>query len=469
MDDEFTRVWERQVNRFLGEPVPSDVREHGERVVADVLAAAVAGSVVPAIESVARDATFPDGPSSILGTTRRVAPAEAALVNTAAAIAQEVEEGHDTGGHVGASIVAGGLPIAERAGVGGETFVDACVRTYEVCVRLERAIFAMKDRMNRALPWLVRNPHSTWTTVGPAVTSALCLGADADELRETVRIAANLAVVSMHDPYAEGAPSRNFTAGFSAQVGVTAALTAAAGLRGSLAAVEAVYDPFEDLLADGFASQFDSLGEEWVLTESYSKPYPSCRYTHPPLDALREAVDGEDVDPHAVDRIVVHTFENATDMDHADPETMTSAKFSTPYVLARYLRDGKVDLDSFGPEAIADRAVGDLAERVSLVPDAAFEAAFPDSWGARVEVELTDGTALAGAREHPRGDHRDPLSPATLAERNRALLAHGLPADRADAALEALDAVAARSVSETVAALRPRAGGDADRRADRGR
>jgi len=64
----------------------------------------------------------------------------------------------------------------------------------------------MKDRMNDAIPWLVRNPHSTWTTVGPAVTSALCLDATPEELTETFRIAANLAVVSMHDPYAEARP-----------------------------------------------------------------------------------------------------------------------------------------------------------------------------------------------------------------------------------------------------------------------
>jgi len=210
----------------------------------------------------------------------------------------------------------------------------------------------MKDRMNDAIPWLVRNPHSTWTTVGPAVTSALCLDATPEELTETFRIAANLAVVSMHDPYAEGAPARNFTAGFSAQAGVTAALTALAGLEGSRAAIEEVYDPFEELLPDGFASQFETLGEEWAIAEHYFKPYPSCRYTHPPLDALREAIDGragdgsersgdrQAIDPADVEAITVRTFANATDMSHAEPETMTAGKFSAPYVLATYLCRG---------------------------------------------------------------------------------------------------------------------------------
>jgi len=456
MDEQFTREWERQVNEFLREPIPDRIRERGRRTVADVLAATVAGSAAPGVATVARGAAFADGGASILGTARQVTPAQAALANTAAAIAQETEEGHNTGGHVGASIVAGGLPVAETAGVDGKTFVEACVRVYEVCVRLERAIFAMKDRINGALPWLVRNPHSTWTTVGPAMTSALCRGAGAEEVHETFRIAANLAVVSMHDPYAEGAPARNFTAGFSAQVGVSAALTGAAGLTGSQAAIEAVYDPFEAIIDDGFAAAFATLGDAWAITRNYFKPYPSCRYTHPPLDALRQALDGSDRDdivPGDVEHVTVHTFANATDMDHDSPETMTGAKFSTPYVLARYVQDGALDLAAFTGDATTEAPVADLAQRVTLVEDDEYEAAFPESWGARAEVLLTDGTELTGACEYPRGDYRDPLSPERLRERNRSLLAHGLPADRVDPALEALDGVDRAPVRATTARL----------------
>ena len=455
-----TREWERAVATFLASPVDDAAREHGRAVVADVLAAAVAGSAAPGVAGVARDGAFADGTASILGTARRVAPPQAAMTNAAAAIAQETEEGHNTGGHVGAGIVAGGLAAAEANDVDGEAFVDACTRAYEVCVRLERAIFAMKDRMNDAIPWLVRNPHSTWTTVGPAVTSALCLDATAEQLSETFRIAANLAVVSMHDPYAEGAPARNFTAGFSAQTGVTAALTALAGLEGSRAAIEEVYDPFEEMLPDGFASQFETLGEEWAIAEHYVKPYPSCRYTHPPLDALREAIDERGVNPEAVEAITVRTFANATDMSHAEPETMTAGKFSAPYVLAAYLCRGTVDLDGFTAEALADETVRSVAARVELREDDAYEAAFPESWGASVTVELRDGATLTGARDHPRGDYRDPMADADYRERNRALLAHGLSADGdstagVDEALDALGAVAERPVRETIAALRP--------------
>ncbi|WP_049998898.1 MmgE/PrpD family protein [Halococcus sediminicola] len=469
--DDAVREWEAHVYEFLDEPIPDAIRAHAATTVGDILCAAVAGSAVPGVDAVEATGEFGDGPATVLGTDRTTTPEAAALCNGAAAIAQETDEGHDTGGHVGAGIVAGGLAAAEAADVHGSTFVDACTRSYELCVRLERAIFAMKARLNEATPWLLRDPHSTWTVVGPALTAAQCFGATADELRETFRIAANLAVLSMHDPYDEGPPARNFTAGFSAQVGVSAARTALAGLTGSESAIGAVYDPFDAMLPDSeFADSFESLGERWEITRNYFKPYPSCRYTHPPLDALRAAVErdrastvepagsgGETrrrIDPAAIESIEIETFANATDMSNPTPESFTAAKFSTPYVLARYLRSGELGLSHFTPDAIADPTVRELAERVRLVGSERFEDAFPEKWGAAATVRLADGTVHSGERSFPTGDHRDPMDEAALRTRQRELLLEGLSETETTAALDAITTVDDRPVREITDALR---------------
>ncbi len=462
MDESFTRVWEQQVNEFLQQPVPDEIKEYGQRTVADVCVATVAGSAIPSIATVAETMDCASGEASVLGSNRRIAPNQAALLNAAAAIAQEIEEGHNTGGHVGASIVAGGLPVAEAEAIDGETFIEHSVRVYEICVRLERAIFAMKDKLNDAVPWLIRNPHSTWTTVGPALMAALCRGATPEQLRETFRIAANLSVVSMHDPYAEGAPARNFTAGFSAQAGVSVALTGMAGLTGSQAAIEEVYDPFEDVLKDGFASEFETLGQDWEISQQYLKPYPSCRYTHPPLDALQDALNKAEtteengtspIDPDQIEQITVETFGNATEMSHTEPDTLTGAKFSTPYVLARYLLDGAITLDSFTPEKIDESRVKAIANRVSLRQSERFENTFPESWGAAVQITFDDGTELTGEREYPRGDYREPLSNSAYQERNQELLAAGLPSERVEPAMTALAEMEIKPIRSLVSHL----------------
>ncbi len=423
--------WEGSIFDFLEESIPEPVRERGAATVADVLAAAAAGSAVDPYEDAWDAVDLPEGPSTVVGTNRTTSPVQAATLNGTAAIAQEIEEGHDTGGHVGSGIVVGALAMAERADADGERLVESVVRAYEVCARLEEAIFAMKDRLNESVPWLVRNPHATWTTVGPALAGVLCTDPEPATARETFRLAANRAVVSMDDPYEAGPPSRNLTAGASAGVGVTMAQLARAGVPGSPDVVRSVYDPFEEILPDGFAALFADLGDRWAITENYFKPYPSCRYTHAPVDALRE-IDAE-IEPAAIDRIVVETYANAADMAHAEPETLTGAKFSIPYVLARYLTSGELRLEHFEPDRVTDAAVRDLAERVVVERSEAFDAAFPESWGARVTVEFADGRTATGERAYPSGDHRDPIPPAAFDERLRTLLEYGLPGAGDDA------------------------------------
>jgi 2-methylcitrate dehydratase PrpD len=444
--------WEASIFGVLETPVPNPVLDRGAKTVADVLTAMVAGSAAEPYAQVWDEVDAPPGTATVIGTNRQTAPIQAAMLNGTAAIVQEIEEGHNTGGHVGAGIVAGGLAMAEYVDTDGETLVESCVRTYEICARLERAIFTMKARINDAVPWLVRDPHSTWTTVGPAVAAVLCTDPEPSTIRQTFRLAANRAVVSMDDPYDTGPPSRNVTAGASAGVGVAMAQLALAGMPGSGAVMQTVYDPFETILPNGFDSLFADLGEHWAITENYFKPHPSCRYTHAPLDALRDL--DRAVAPDEVDRILVETYANAADMAHASPETLTGAKFSIPYVLARHLHSGEVALEHFSPEALADESVQELADRVDVRAVDEFEDAFPENWGARVSVELRDGGTVRAERAYPRGDYRDPLSEDEFDERLESLLAYGLSDVSRESAFETVRSPRQQSVRAIGASLR---------------
>lgn len=444
------RAWLSDVSAFLSTPVPDEVKERGVQVVADVLAATVAGAGVPANDAVSQRMALASGDASVVGTDRTADPGSAALLNGAASISQEIEEGHNTGGHVGAGVVVGGFALAEHADADGERFVEGVVKAYELCARVENAVFLMKDVMNESLPWLVRNPHSTWTTLGPAVAGAIALGADDEEVMEAFRLGANLAVVSMWDTYQEGLPARNYTAGFSAQAGVNAALLAVAGLDGSRAAMHRVYDPLREMKGEAFDRSFSALGETWEIETNYYKFAPSCRYTHPPLGALEGLVD--DVDVGAIESIDVYSYRNACDLDYTDYTTLTSAKFSIPYVLARYLTSGAYWLDDFDDDSIADPDVRALAERVHLHHDEAYEETFPEHWSARVEVTHTDGSTVEAECIDPPGDYRNFPGTDALYEKFERLLAYRL--DDSTTALDALLSVREHSARDVGATLR---------------
>lgn len=448
------RAWLEHAMEFLSAPVPDEAMARGTHVVADVLSAAVAGVDTDVNERVATGMALPPGDASVLGTARTTDPGSAALLNATAAITPEIEEGHNTGGHVGASIVVGGFALAEAHDADGEAFVEGVVKAYELCTRIENAIFLMKDRMNEALPWLLRDPHSTWTTIGPAVAGAIAMGADEETVAEAFRLGANLAVVSMHDPYEEGAPARNFTAGFSAQAGVNAALAAAAGLAGSRSAMTEVYDPFREMKGEAFDESFAALGDDWTILENYYKFTPSCRYTHAPLGALERVVD--DVRVGDVESVDVYAYRNACDLDYTDYTTMTSAKFSIPYVLGRYLAVGGRDLwlEDFTGDALEDPETRALAERVHLHHDERYEELFPEHWSARVEVTHTDGTTVEGECIDAPGDHRNFPGEATLVTKFDRLLETRLGTEQAPRSLDTLLGVRDGLARDVGAALR---------------
>jgi len=443
-------AWLSDVAAFLSGPVPPAVRDRGAQVVADVLTATVAGAAVPANDAVSGQVALGAGDASVVGTERTADPGGAALLNGTASISQEIEEGHNTGGHVGAGVVVGGFALAEHADADGERLVEGVVKAYELCARIENAIFLMKDRMNEALPWLVRDPHSTWTTLGPAVAGAIALGADEEAVLEAFRLGANLAVVSMWDPYREGAPARNYTAGFSAQAGVNAALLADSGLAGSRAAMHRVYDPLRELKGEAFDRAFAELGETWEIETNYYKFAPSCRYTHAPLGAVEELAD--EVDVERVDAIDVYSYRNACDLDYTDYTNATSAKFSIPYVLARYLTSGPFWLDDFDETSLSDPAVRALAARVSVHYDEQYEETFPEHWSARVAVTHTDGSTVAAECIDPPGDYRNFPGTDALREKWRRLLASRL--DDADEAFDALVSIRERDARAVGEALR---------------
>lgn len=164
----------------------------------------------------------------------------------------------------------------------------------------------MKDYIIDAVAWLVSDTHSSRTIVGPAVTSAFFLSDVADQFRESVGIAANHAVVSIHDLYAKRRVRATLRRAFrrrsvdSGFVRRYRPVRLVCGLRGRLWPLQG--DTF------GWLHRSARYGEEWAIMENYFKPCSSCRYMHQLLDSLRKADNGPDVDPDASRCISDHTF-----------------------------------------------------------------------------------------------------------------------------------------------------------------
>jgi 2-methylcitrate dehydratase PrpD len=220
-----------------------------------------------------------------------------------------------------------------------------------------------------------------------------------------------------------GAMSKHLHAGRAAEAGVVAAELAALGFTGPPAILEGPAGFFAAACPDPDPAAVLRGGEApWQVHLTSIKPWPSCRHTHPAIDASL-ALAGR-VDPVTVAAIDVATYGAALDVcDRPVANSDYEAKFSLQHCVAAALQRGRIDFDAFGDAARARAAP--LARKVRVVADDPYKAAYPAAWGAGVSVELADGTRLKSSRPDCRGDPEAALTPDEMVAKARDLMRHG--------------------------------------------
>lgn len=430
--------------------VPEDVADRLPLVLLDTLGVCIRGSETAYIERVADGmAALGRGPRSsdgatVFATGDRRDVSQAALLNAAAGTTLELDEGNQQSAHPGIHTVAPALAAAQHRSASGAELLDALLVGYEVGARLGDVIRPMKSGLH---------PHGGWAPVSAAVAVGRLYDFDTGTMADAIRNAVNPFIVGHWRAAYEGATVRNFYTGLSCQHGIVAATLADQGVTGVHGAIEECLLPYTaaDPVSDELLAPFDSFGDMYYLTSSYMKVHAACRYAHAPIEALAEILDAETVDPDDVARIEVRTFDLGTTLDRTDPDTVLSAKFSTPFALATRLHTGRSDAEAFTPDLVADETIQSIADRVELVADEEFEARAQDgTWGAGVTVELTDGTTYTATKRDARGGGDTPFTREEIYAKFDSLVGTRLSSEAtADLRERVLDVASAESI-ETV-------------------
>jgi 2-methylcitrate dehydratase PrpD len=316
--------------------------------------------------------------------------------------------------HPGCVVVPAAYAVAARAGLGGHDFLDAVLWGFEACCRVGSAVGAAHYRI-----W-----HNT-ATCGPygsamavARLNALGPAAAVDALGNAGSQSSGL-----WQFMETGAMTKHLHAGHAASAGVLAADLAARGFSGPPRILEGDKGFFRAACPDARPDQVLAQPDmPWALTQTSIKPWPSCRHTHPAIDAALEL--SPRLDGAVVERVEVATYGAAIDVcDRPVPTSPYEAKFSLQHCVAAALGDGRVDFASF--EAPARDRHGALRARVAIAAAEPYAGAYPQAWGSAVTVRLADGTAIGAARRDAYGDPEAPLDEAAMVAKARMLLAHG--------------------------------------------
>ncbi len=331
------------------------------------------------------------GDCSVMGDGAAYAPTAAALVNGTLAHSLDFDDTHAAASlHSSAPIVPAALAAAEMTGASGKDVIAACVAGYEVQVRLALAL-GPSDHYDRGY-----HPTATCGVFGAAVAAGKLLGMDADGLQSAFGIALSQAAGSMQF-LADGSWTKRSHVGQAAQNGLICAVMASEGFKGPNEAFEGKWG-----FLHAYAPDADSdvavaeLGERWETLNLAVKPYPSCRYTHAPMDGLIALKREHGIEASDIEEVEVGVAEtgwkivgNPQEAKH-DPQSVVDGQFSMPFCAAVVLSEGSMVWDDYAKH-ISNADTLALCKKVQTKVDPRAQDLFPDYMSGTVRIKTKSG------------------------------------------------------------------------------
>lgn len=340
-------------------------------------------------------------------------PTEAALANGTAVHGFEIDDIHVASSlHPGAVSLPALLAALMNRSLSGREALTALAAGYEAGIRVGICAGVRHSTSGYHVTASVG-------TVAAGMTAARALGLDAEQTLNALGIAATQAA-GLYSAR-KGSMTKRLHAGLAARAGVTGALLAQRGFTGSAEVLEAEFGGFFSTLSGEHPPEgiLEGLGEEWETFKVGFKAYASCASSHTTVDAIDELME-RGLSAENLERLDLALSRKGTlnvGWDYV-PGSVVAAQMNAQYIAAVKLLEGKVFVQQFREELLADERVLDLAERVFSHADPEI-----DALGAsrrhtvRAKAGMKDGTVLEAYVEQRKGSAERPLNREEITEK----------------------------------------------------
>ena len=122
------------------------------------------------------------------------------------------------------------------------------------------------------------------------------------------------------------------------------------------------------------------------------------------------------------------------------PDTRETADHSLPYIVARAMFDGDINLRSFDSEKLRDPRLLTFMRKITVKPDPAFDK-FPGAPPVRITAILHDGGRIVRQVDNMPGFSGLPMTRADVERKFRSNVGARWPQERTDVALQVLGAL----------------------------
>jgi len=412
------------INQFIHQTIwdelPTDVQHQARRCLLDTLGTAVSArqtDLSRIIHDFAAIAFGGEGAQLWLDG-RFVSPPGAALANGMTIDALDIHDGYNlVKGHIGAAVVPTLLATCAGEPVSGKELLTRLVIGYEIAARAGIVLHETACDYHTS---------GAWNALGAAAVTARHLKLTREQTRHALGIA------EYHGPRSQMMRCIEFPtmvkdgSGWGAMAGVSAAMMAAGGFTGA---------PAITIEAEDVQHHWRDLGEKWHIMDQYVKPYAVCRWAQPAIAAVLAVRQQHVFSLEAVETIRIHTFHEAVCLAMRRPANSQEAQYSLPFPVAAALVYNKLGAAELSGDALTNRLVLQLADRVEPVEDEVYNGRFPAQRFARAQVVLNDGTILQSGEHQPGWDADAPPTDGELLHKFRWLAGEVLEAERV-AALE---------------------------------
>lgn len=410
-----------EIDKIAKREVPAEVMERAKRSLLDYLAVTCAGAAFQK-EKLNRyfDFSQPErGDFKVIGTAKNLVLKEAVFLNGLNAHALDFDDGTNSGIiHLGSPIFSLLLPLAQRYGTTIENLLKAAIVGYEASYTLAVSI----QPKHKALGY-----HATGTcgTIGATLAAAYMLGFSEEERYQAFATAC-VSASGMLKVLDDGSELKPYNVAKTALLSLTSLQLAKSGFKGHADPLGG-YRGFLKMMSGDENNEIKPtlLNGTYAIMKSYTKPYASCRYTHPPVEAAIHLRNQFGLKPEDVEQMKVETYNLAVSgHDHTDIKGAYSAKMSTPYSVAVALAYGKAGLQEFGEEVLENEVIKALTKKVQVVADEEMSRIFPNKQSAVLTIQTSDNT-YSERVDFPKGEPENPMTETEFRERYEALMAFG--------------------------------------------
>ncbi len=388
--------------------IPGEVTERAKLLVLDLVGIALRARFdadsTPAMMRAAERLGAAGGACGVIGDAAGYVPPMAALINGALGHSLDFDDTHAPASlHPSAPVVPAALAAAQMVGASGRDLVAGIVAGYEVICRLGQAL-TPAEHYDRGY-----HPTATCGAFAAAAAAGRVMGLGAEEIAHAFGIALSEAAGSLQF-LENGAWTKRFQVGNAARNGLVAACFAHEGYVGASEAIEGRHGFLRAYAPNPEPEKaVAGLGETWETLNIAVKPYPGCRFTHAPIDAVLELVRKHGIDWRRVEKMEIGLSRKGIDLTGAPeaqkraPTSVVDGQFSVHFLAGVALREGGVGWDDY-KKHLGDRDTMALLQRIHVYRDERVEAVYPENLGGAVRITTSEGETYEALVELPKGE-----------------------------------------------------------------